>query len=330
MRSDQLSEVFELVEIRGVVAGGFAARGPWVARSPCRDSLKLVAMVSGHGRLLTDGLDEPVELAPGDVAILTNRSWLQHEGGSGTGPRRQIGPEENFTGLTDADRSTDDIVLGTAVDINPAGRELLLRAMPPVGHVRASAATNLRSLLNQLFEEVAGQRTGSTFAIRQYAQLLVLHALRAYLDQADVPPGWLRVLTDERLRPALELMHSEPGKPWGLADLAGAAAMSRSSFARHFRDVAGVPPLTYLSRYRMLLAQRALRGQDVRVGALAVELGYGSEAAFSNAFKREVGESPLRYRHRARNERQILGEVFPANAPTSNAPAGAVEGWGHD
>lgn len=306
MRSDQLSEVLDLVEIRCVVAGGFAERGPWVARSPCGDALKLIAMVSGHGRLLADGIDEPIELAPGDVAILTNRSWVQHEGGTGPGPRRSIGPEENFTGLTEADPSTDDIVLGAAVNINAAGRELLLRTMPPVGHVRASAATSLRSLLDQLFDEVAGNRSGSAFAIRQYSQLLVLSALRAYLDQAEVPPGWLRVLTDERLRPALELMHGEPGKPWGLEDLARAAAMSRSSFARHFRAVAGVPPLTYLSRYRMLLAQRALRGTDVRVGSLAVDLGYASEAAFSTAFKREIGVSPLRYRHRVRNDHPVL------------------------
>jgi AraC-like DNA-binding protein len=52
----------------------------------------------------------------------------------------------------------------------------------------------------------------------------------------------------------------------------------------------------------MLLAQRALRDSDVRVGSLAIELGYASESAFSTAFKREVGESPLRYRNRARDE----------------------------
>jgi AraC-like DNA-binding protein len=48
----------------------------------------------------------------------------------------------------------------------------------------------------------------------------------------------------------------------------------------------------------MVLAQRALRNPDVRVGALAAELGYGSESAFSTAFKREIGESPLYYRRR--------------------------------
>jgi AraC-like DNA-binding protein len=78
--------------------------------------------------------------------------------------------------------------------------------------------------------------------------------------------------------------------------------MSRTSFAERFRAVAGMPPLTYLNQWRMLLARRALRNSDVRVGSLASELGYSSEASFSNAFKREVGESPLRYRYRARGD----------------------------
>jgi AraC-like DNA-binding protein len=46
----------------------------------------------------------------------------------------------------------------------------------------------------------------------------------------------------------------------------------------------------------MLLAQQALRDDDIRVGALATQLGYTSESAFSTAFKRQVGLSPLRYR----------------------------------
>jgi AraC-like DNA-binding protein len=78
--------------------------------------------------------------------------------------------------------------------------------------------------------------------------------------------------------------------------------MSRTSFAERFRSVAGQPPLTYLNRWRMLLAQRALRDEHVRIRSLAAELGYASESAFSTAFKREVGESPLRYRNRAREE----------------------------
>lgn len=51
----------------------------------------------------------------------------------------------------------------------------------------------------------------------------------------------------------------------------------------------------------MPLAQRALRDGDVHVGSLAADLGYASESAFSTAFKREVGESPLNHRSRVRD-----------------------------
>jgi AraC-like DNA-binding protein len=309
MVDDLLSEVFDLVEVRGLVSGGFAVRGPWVSRASI-EGLKFIALVSGGARLTTDGVDGPIELEPGDVAILNDRSWLRLEGGTGDGPRREVVPDAGFSSLRIMSAGSDDVVVGGHVDLNPAGRALLLQALPPVGHVRASAAgtANLRGSLHRLFDEVTGNRIGSAFAIRQHGQLLLLEVLRAYVDQAELPPGWLRVLTDERLRPVLTLMHAEPGKSWGLAELARAGAMSRTSFAERFRTVAGVPPLTYLNRWRMLLAQRALRDGDVRVGSLAVELGYASEGAFSTAFKREVGESPLRYRHRIRAERSTRAE----------------------
>jgi len=316
MVADQLSEVFDLVEVRGVMSGGFAMRGPWVSRTALGEPLKFIAMVWGRARLTTDGIDGPIELEPGDVAILNNRSWLELEGGTGDGPRREIVPEPGFPSphLAGADRGIDDVVIGGRIDLNPAGQALLLQALPPVGHVRGSAAegSNLRGSLHRLYDEVTANRLGSAFAIRQHSQLVLLEVLRAYIDQAELPPGWLRVLTDERLRPAIRLMHAEPGKAWGLAELAQAAAMSRTSFAERFRTVAGVPPLTYLNRWRMLLAQRALRDDDVRVGSLAFDLGYASESAFSTAFKREVGESPLRYRHR-------VGDSAPTDAPVESA-----------
>jgi AraC-like DNA-binding protein len=305
MAGDQLSEVFDLIEVRGVLSGGFAARGPWVSRGELRTPLKFFALVSGHARLTTDGIDAPIELEPGDVVALNNRSWLELEGGAGDGPRREIQPEQNdpSTDLAGVAFGTDDVVVGGRVDLTPAGQTLLLQALPPVGHVRGSAAgaANLRGTIHRLFDEVSQRRIGADFAIRQHIQLLVLELVRAYADQAELPPGWLRVLTDERLRPAIGLIHTDPGKPWSLSELARAAAMSRTSFAERFRTVAGVPPLTYLGRWRMLLAQRALRDGDARVATLASELGYTSESAFSTAFKREVGLSPLRYRQRLRS-----------------------------
>ena len=302
MPGDLLSEVFDLVEVRSVLTGGIAARGGWRSHGPLSDPVKFFAMVAGRARLATDGIHEPVALEAGDVAILIGRSWVAFE--AGDEPRRPVQPESDLSSelFAMADRSSDDVLVGGCISLNEAGRTLLLGALPPIAHICAAGVDSdrLRALLLRIFEETTGDRLGSAFAIQQYSQLLLLEVLRAYLDQADLPPGPLRLLTDQRLRPALGLMHTEPGRAWGLRELARSAAMSRTSFAERFREVAGVPPLTYLNQWRMLLAQRALRDGDVRVGELASELGYRSESAFSTAFKRVVGESPLRYRLRAR------------------------------
>lgn len=307
MAGDQLSNVFNLIEVKGLVSGGFAVRGDWITRFEIRDPLKLVGMVAGSARLTADGMRTPIRLETGDVAILNGCKHLVLEGGRGAGRPQEFALSEDdpFVRVDGADFPDGDVVLGGHVDVNPAGEALLRRALPAVGHVRASAAEapNLHAILKRLIDEMTGERVGAAFAAQQYGQLLLLEVLRAYLAKADdLPPGWLRLLSDERLRPAVESIHADPGKPWRLQDLARTAAMSRTSFAERFRAVAGVPPLTYLNGWRMQLAQQALRRGDTRVGPLAVELGYTSESAFSNAFKREVGMSPLRYRASVRDE----------------------------
>ena len=302
MASDVLSVAFDVIDVRGMMTGGFAARGPWVSRGAVTRPLKLVALVAGSAQLRTDGPggpDGPVVLAPGDVALLNHRTWVDVRGGCGDGVPVELVPEAGFDStLASADLATDDVLVGGWIQISEAALPMLSTAVPGLVHVPAGAlaSSRLRNLVEQLFDEASAQRLGSAFAIRQNAQLLLLEVLRGYLAQEEPPIGWLRLLNDAPLAPALRLIHEQPGERWGLADLARAANMSRTRFAERFRTIAGAPPLTYLSRWRMLLAQRALRDPDVRVGALAAQLGYGSESAFSTAFKREVGVSPLHYR----------------------------------
>jgi AraC-like DNA-binding protein len=106
----------------------------------------------------------------------------------------------------------------------------------------------------------------------------------------------LRALSDPRLAAALRMMHGEPGRAWGLEELAQASSMSRTAFAVRFRALAGTTPLAYLTAWRMRLAERALREQKASISAIGQALGYSSESAFSNAFKRETGLSPQGYR----------------------------------
>jgi AraC-like DNA-binding protein len=301
---DQLSEAFDLVEIRSMFTGGIAARGDWVSRGRIDHPLKFFALLSGTVSLRTEGVEEPIELRAGDVGILNGRSWVELRGGPGAEAPRTIEVRPDFPppSMSTADRELDDVFVGGRIDLNEAGESLLLRALPPLSHVKAASepSSGLRALTRQLLDELTGGRVGSAFAVRLHAQLLLLEMLRTHVEQTEPPPGWLRLLTDERLRPAVARIHAEPGRAWGLEELAAAAAMSRASFAERFRKVAGMPPVSYLNHWRMLMAQRALKDGETRIGPLAARLGYGSESAFSNAFKREVGVPPSHYRRQVR------------------------------
>ncbi|MGC1207365.1 MAG: AraC family transcriptional regulator [Ornithinimicrobium sp.] len=305
MAADRLSEVLDLIDVRAVVSGGSAVSGRWQTRSTIEDDLKFIAVVRGDASLLTDGIKEPVELVSGDVVILNGRSWLTMWGGTGDEEPVDVAPPEPGSAIEIDEAHVDgvDVIIGGRAELNSAGRELLLQTLPPLVHIGRDSAVGpqLRGHIERLFSEITGDRLGSDFATRQYAQLLLLDVLRGFVHDDDVPPGWLKVLSDQHLRPALALIHEQPGKPWSLEDLARAASMSRTTFAQRFRLAAGTPPLAYLINWRMLLAQRELRTGDARIGSLAFDLGYSSESAFSTAFKRHIGESPLKYRSRSRS-----------------------------
>jgi AraC-like DNA-binding protein len=202
----------------------------------------------------------------------------------------------------------DEVVtIGGHVNVNVVGRDLLRAALPRVTVVRAESieAPTLQWLLASLHGEMTTPAAGSDFAVHQQAQLLLVEILRLRLLDADaLPAGWLRVLADDRLAPAVKLIHEHPDRPWHLEDLARAATMSRTSFATRFAAVAGVPALRYLHEWRMLLAERSLRNGDETLSTIALSLGYASVSAFSTAFKRTAGIAPKRYREAARKEKR--------------------------
>src|SRR4029079_16877851 len=100
----------------------------------------------------------------------------------------------------------------------------------------------------------------------------------------DAAPGLLRGLADARLAPAIRQMHGQLTRSWTVAQLAKAAALSRSAFFDRFTRTVGVPPMEYLLAWRMAVARDLLRRQDLGIAEVAERVGYGSASTFSTAF----------------------------------------------
>ena len=141
---------------------------------------------------------------------------------------------------------------------------------------------------------------GSSLVLTKISELLFLESLRRHLMNA--PPedrGWTAGLRDPQVRRALSLLHARACEPWTTDDLATQLGMSRSAFADRFTTVMGVPPMRYLTRWRMRQAANDLTARGKSVSEVAFDLGYSSEAAFTRAFRREFGSPPGEWRSRA-------------------------------
>ena len=95
---------------------------------------------------------------------------------------------------------------------------------------------------------------------------------------------------------ALALMHEKPADAWTIDELGRQVGLSRSALHERFVQFVGQPPMQYLARWRMQLASGLLRSSNATVAAIALEVGYDSEAAFARAFKRLVGQPPAAWR----------------------------------
>jgi AraC-like DNA-binding protein len=185
--------------------------------------------------------------------------------------------------------------LGSAGGKNP-----LLAALPPMLTLNV-ADTPGGAWIAQSFsyaaQQLAAPEVGAATIIAKLSELMFVEAVRRYID--GLPPqqtGWLAGLRDTAVGRALALMHTKPAHGWTADELAGAVNMSRSAFAERFTQLIGAPPMRYLTNWRMQVAAGRLRDTRQTVAQIAFDVGYESEAAFTRAFRREMGQPPAAWR----------------------------------
>lgn len=298
--ADPFSGILNLANARALCSGTMRASGPWSFRMPPPELLKFLAIAKGECWLnIEDAEYPPIKICEGDaILFMSNRRYVLCNDLSAAPIDVDQVEIANATEVVIGD-GTEFSMVGCHVHLDRTSNFSILDVLPNMIHVNASSrqAPILRWLLDQLVQERTNKYPGSTAASSQIAHLMFIQIMRAYLDSAGpMPPGWLRAMSDTRLLPALQLIHNEPGYNWTLVELARAAAMSRTTFSEHFKNVAGVAPLTYLTEWRMRLAEAALRKENASISSLSERLGYSSVSAFSNAFKRVVGTAPQRVR----------------------------------
>ena len=176
----------------------------------------------------------------------------------------------------------------------------ILEGLPRIMKVNIRADRSghwLENSILHLADEVASGHAGSDAMLAKLSEALFVETLRRYV--AGLPQeqtGWLAGARDPVVGKSLAILHSRVNHPWTIADLAKEVGLSRSALVERFSRFLSVPPMTYLTRWRLQLAARALTTTPRGTADIAADVGYESEAAFNRAFKREFGLPPARYR----------------------------------
>ena len=288
---DPLAEVVTLLQPAATLSKVVGGAGEWRLRRTDAGQPFYCVVLEGACRLAVAG-HEPIMLTHGDFVLIpaahdyTFSSVEAPAPGHYTEPAMSGGGEVRL-GAPEAPRDALFLV-GQCVFGSPDAA-LLVSLLPQLVHVRGEA--RLATLVELVGEETRGTRPARDLVLARLLEVLLIEALRSTTGTA-ASPGLLRGLADPRLAAAIRRMHEDPGYAWTVAELAGEAALSRSTFFDRFRRAVGAAPMDYLLTWRMALAQNLLRRRQGGIAEVAKRVGYGSASAFSVAFARHVGVPP--------------------------------------
>jgi AraC-like DNA-binding protein len=321
---DTLSAVLQAVRLNGALFFMIDASSPWEAEVPSGLSLSPVLLpnvqhlISYH--LITAGGcwcslpgQPPSHLRAGDMIVIPHGDPYLLS--SGPKPYAASPPEPGLSFFKQmAGRMLPRVLTQVGggqqrlqIACGFLGCDLLpfnpvLATLPSLIHIRRAESypeDRLSGLVDFALAESLDRRAGSDCVLLRISELMFIEVVRRYLATLSAEQrGWLAGLRDPLIGKALALLHRDPASAWTLEQLARDTGVSRSVLAARFSHFVGEPPMHYLTRWRMQLAARLLVDGTPKISAVAQQVGYDSEAAFSRAFKKAVGFSPATWRSR--------------------------------
>ncbi len=300
---DVLTDVLNTLELKGWLSSRRELVPPWRYEfAASRDSLFHVVR-SGSAFLEVEGDPKPIRLDDGDLVLFPTghpHALYDHPASPLTRlVQLDYNPQRVHHVVNHEGAGSPLLLLCGAFHFDYPNDFPLLQRLPRLIHIRGTRGRmdqGFADILNIIARESISQQPATEVMLRRLTELLFIQVIRLWAArEARAADGWPGALQDQPISTALGLIHQSPDTRWTVKELAEASALSRSAFSARFTELVGEPPMTYLTRWRMLKATRLLKN-EVQMGAIAEQLGYESEAAFRKAFKREMGIPPAQYR----------------------------------
>ena len=296
---DALSEIMQRIRLKSCVYFQRDFHSPWAMKIAGTGYAQFHVITRGSCVVITD--DQSCECSTGDVLLFPH--GLNHVLADHVDSEPLSGAEvmNSFDGENPcfAKGGSPTRVICGHFEYRTDIHHPLIDDLPGLVHVKSMEILGENSntaVLPLIISELSKRRPGQSLIVERYAEILLIHTLRMYYAETRHPTGFYAALADERLERAISTIHRDFSCQIGLAELADAAAMSRSAFAQQFKHKVRISPIEYLSKWRMLVAEDLLKTTALPVVRVAEQVGYQSDISFARAFKREYGLTPSSFR----------------------------------
>jgi len=309
---DALSQILDVLQMRGAVYFHTHFTPPWGVHVPPYSNVARFHMVMrGSCWARIEAVPDPICLSTGDLLVIPHGAShilsdtperaanqldfvLNETGYDGTGALIYGGPDDGsacklFCGHFEFERDA----------VHP-----LLSDLPSFIHLPNTQTMNaewLEPVIRFVSAEVLGGRAGADAIVHRLTEIIFIQSVRAFVDIVGEAAGSLAGVLDPHLGRCLNAVHSAPQVDWSVQSMAREAGMSRTVFAERFTSLIGLTPHNYLTQWRMQLARRRLENSNDAILEIAEDVGYGSEAAFNRAFKKQFDITPGIFRRGARS-----------------------------
>jgi len=307
--TDVLADVLDTLKLRGRIFCRCELSAPWSLGFAAGEFSHFHIVARGRCCFRLAGATETTEIEQGDLLWVPRGHGYQISDSATTPPI----PIEELISQGDGGLravithggggTAAEIICGSFQFLGPDARAFLagLPEWIRVTTTQGGASEWLDATVRLISVEARQPGLGTETIVGRMIDVLFVQAIRAWLaDHPQGAGGWLGALKDPAIGATLGLMHKSPDRAWTVPMLAAEAGMSRSAFAARFTALVGMPPLSYLQRWRLQMAADLLRTQSLPITAIAERSGYESVEAFGRSFKREFGLSPAVFRRRAK------------------------------
>jgi AraC family transcriptional activator of mtrCDE len=291
------TDVFDRLRLRGVFVSEWALSTPWGIAGQQESCALIHFMVKGTAFVTTAG-GTPVQVGPGDLVMFPRGE--SHT--IGDAPDSEALPLESLLPEREIERfspirigggggGSDGQMLCAGLHFEAEGPLSLYELLPSMLIISAEEINSeplLAHMLDGLTSELTVYGKGRNIVLVRGFELVYVLALRVALRDAGALGKFSVAMQHRGIGSSLLAMHKDYAQQWTVDSLARHAGLSRSAFAKTFKEIVGETPRQHLIGRRLTAAQHLLSTTNLPLSRIAEKIGYespvGLHLAFSNAF----------------------------------------------